>query len=92
MKTMTITGGYIKRDQKTLIENLLTRFNLSAKGIKDILPIKKGDSGRIYQLDVLFIDNKNEEQYVTIETEYAIRDFLSNSFSFSSGFFQLPKE
>ena len=73
-------------DQKTLIENLLTRFNLSAKRVKDILPVKKGDSDRIYQLDVIFIDNKNEEQCVTIETEYAIRDFLSNSFLFSSAF------
>ena len=54
--------------------------------------MKKGKSGRIYNLEVIYIDQKNKEKNLIVESEYKIRDLLSDSFLFSSAFTIEKKE
>ena len=49
-------------------------------------PLRKGESGRIIELGIDYLNMKNENKTLIINSEYEIRNILSESFLFSSAF------
>lgn len=54
--------------------------------LTDLTAIRRGESGRVTDLKVQYLDAMNVEHCVHIETEYAIRDALHEKFLYSSAF------
>ena len=73
-------------ENKSIIKNLKNDYDRHAKKIVNIIALKTGKSDRIYNLEVVYVDKENNEKSHIIESEYKIRDLLSNSFLFSSAF------
>ena len=73
-------------ENKSIIKNLKNDYDRHAKEIVNIIALKTGKSGRIYSLEVIYIDQEDKEKSLIIESEYKIRDLLSDSFLFSSAF------
>ena len=73
-------------DNAFIITSLNEKYKIDATQLIDIKPINKGPSGRIYQLDVIFLDKHGIEKSIVINSEYKIRDLMSKSFLFSSSF------
>lgn len=73
-------------DTSYVISHLKLKYKIEAKKIIDIQIVKAGLSGRAYQLNVEYINKVNNEKNIIINTEYHIRDLLSESFLYSSAF------
>jgi len=73
-------------ENKSIIKNLKNDYDRHAKEIVNIIALKTGKSDRIYNLEVVYVDKENNEKSLIIESEYKIRDLLSDSFLFSSAF------
>ena len=69
-----------------IISYLSEKHKTDASQLIDIRPIKRGPSGRIYQLEIVFSDQREIEKNIVINSEYKIREILSKSFLFSSAF------
>ena len=77
---------------QSIIKHLKNYYDTYAKAIVNIIALEIGKSGRIYNLDVIYIDQENKEKSLIVESEYKIRDLLSDSFLFSSAFTIEKKE
>ena len=73
-------------ENKSIIKNLKNDYDRHAREIVNIIALKTGKSDRIYNLEVIYVDKENNEKSLIIESEYKIRDLLSDSFLFSSAF------
>tara|TARA_B100001996_G_scaffold73995_1_gene54609 strand:- start:13143 stop:14393 length:1251 start_codon:yes stop_codon:yes gene_type:complete len=73
-------------DTAYVIKHLKLKYKIEAEKIIDLQIMKVGLSGRAYQLNVLYRNKTNNEKNVIINTEYHIRDLLSESFLYSSAF------
>ena len=73
-------------ENKSIIKNLKNDYDRHAKKIVNIIALKTGKSDRIYNLEVIYVDKEDNEKSLIIESEYKIRDLLSDSFLFSSAF------
>ena len=69
-----------------MIKHLKIKYKILADRIIDLHVLKKGASDRVYQLDVIYRDLSGNKNNTIIESEYRIRDLLSESFLFSSAF------
>ena len=73
-------------DTAYVIKHLKLKYKIEAEKIIDLQIMKVGLSGRAYQLNILYRNKTNNEKNVIINTEYHIRDLLSESFLYSSAF------
>jgi len=73
-------------DSVHVIKHLKIKYKILADRIIDLQVVKKGASDRVYQLDVIYRDQSGNKNSIIIESEYRIRDLLSESFLFSSAF------
>ncbi len=78
--------------QTDLINSLQNHQYINAKEISNLIPITRGDSGRIISLDIQFLDENGESQSLILQSEYDIRKMLSPSFLYSSAFTPLKKD
>lgn len=70
----------------------LVQYLSEKAGINDIIEflgfkaLKRGNSGRIHELQVRYLTSEGDERNRTIRTQYAIRNALHEKFLFSSAF------
>jgi len=72
--------------QSELMSSLKKKCELIAVDILELRPLKTGDSGRIIDLEIEYLDEFDKPQSIVIKSEYQIRDVLSPSFLYSSAF------
>tara|TARA_B110000014_G_C20095944_1_gene574451 strand:+ start:256 stop:1503 length:1248 start_codon:yes stop_codon:yes gene_type:complete len=71
---------------ENLINSIKENFQVDIDKILKLNPFKRGKSGRIIKLGIDYYDTKNQEKTLIIDSEYNIRNILSESFLFSSAF------
>ncbi len=74
----------IEVSQKELITNLNEKLGLNATSVISLIPLKRGGSGRLLELEIKYKNNKNESLSVIIEKDYEVRRVLHKNFLFSS--------
>ncbi|MFH1851211.1 MAG: SpoIID/LytB domain-containing protein [Candidatus Neomarinimicrobiota bacterium] len=68
--------------------NLLNqKLDLSARAIDDIVPVRRGGSGRLIDLRIIYHDTAGKECSADIHSEYKIRQTFHPSFLYSSAFY-----
>lgn len=69
------------------LESLISRkLDLKISRIEKLLPLKRGDSGRLIKLEIKYKDNLGKLQKIKLKSEYEIRRVLHASFLYSSAF------
>ena len=71
---------------ENLINSIRKNFQIDINKILKLNPLHRGNSGRIIKLGIDYYDTKNQLQTLVIDSEYNIRNILSESFLFSSAF------
>jgi len=83
-------GAYFRWDlvlkQDELITNLAEKCGIAVKAVQDLVPLKRGRSGRILQLKVIYQTISGELSEIILHSEYAIRESLHANFLYSSAF------
>ncbi len=74
----------IEVSQKELITNLNEKLGLNAESVISLIPLKRGGSGRLLELEIKYKNKKNEFLSVVIEKDYEVRRVLHKDFLFSS--------
>jgi len=86
-----------KYSQQEITKLLNQKQSLEADAIIDILPVKRGKSGRLTEVKVVFT-KAGEQQEHNIKDQYFIREAFHESFLYSSAFIiekeksEIPKE
>lgn len=70
--------------QQELVDNLHSKLNLNVKAVLSLIPIKRAGSGRMLELEIKYIDNKNTPRYLIVEKDYEVRRVLHKMFLYSS--------
>ena len=81
----------IEYSQDELCELLNKKLSLKALKIIRIEPNKRGGSGRLSQLKIIFLNHENKERTFLVDSEYKIRQSLHKGFLYSSCFY-IPTE
>lgn len=76
----------IEYSAEQLIDIINTKRNLDIHSLIDLIPLNRGNSGRITKLQIKFINTNNDIRSVVVRSEYAIRDVLHEKFLYSSAF------
>jgi len=76
----------VNYSQAEITKLLSNQLNIQAKSILDILPIKRGKSGRLTEIEVVYIDNLNIQLTLKISNQYYIRKYFDEKFLYSSAF------
>jgi SpoIID/LytB domain protein len=71
-------------DQQTLLENIHDKLALNALAILDLVPIKRGGSGRMLELRIDYLDDKGQRKARRIHKDYPVREVLHPEFLYSS--------
>jgi len=72
--------------QKQLTALLNLKLNLDARNIRRIEPVKRGASGRLILVKVIFEDESGAIQERVVKDQYVIRDSFHEIFLYSSAF------
>lgn len=82
------SGSYyrwnISYSQKELTSIINQKLDLNAREIVNILPLKRGYSGRIIKLQIDYFDTSGKEKSIILNSEYDIRNALHKQFLYSS--------
>lgn len=82
------SGSYyrwnISYSQKELTSIINQKLDLNAHEIVNILPLKRGYSGRIIKLQIDYFDTSGKEKSIVLNSEYDIRNALHKQFLYSS--------
>ncbi len=94
-------GSYFRWEfvysQEELTKLLNRKQDLGADNIIDILPLKRGFSGRLTAVRIIFQKNNETKEHI-VKDQYDIRDAFHDSFLYSSAFIikkdnhEIPKE
>lgn len=71
--------------QKEMTALLNLKLDLKAEAIQAILPVKRGKSGRLIEVRVVYYTQEGKREFV-IKDQYTIRDCLHELFLYSSAF------
>lgn len=74
----------IKYSQEKLASILNTKLNLDVKNVNNMIPVKRGFSGRIIELLIDFVNRSNINKSIALTSEYDIRNALHEKFLCSS--------
>ena len=74
----------IKTSQKELVENIKDKLGLEIKNVISLVPQKRAGSGRILELEIKYIDSKNNRRSLIIHKDYEVRRVLHKMFLYSS--------
>ena len=80
----------IKYSQNELRELLSQKLDLSISVILGFEAVKRGGSGRLSKLRILFMDHNNQVIKILIDSEFKIRRALHKAFLLSSCFYIIP--
>ena len=78
-----------KLSQAELTGIITNKLSIRAKVIRSLIPLKRGESGRISKLRITYIDHNDQQSEIVLESEYKIRDSLDKKFLYSSCFYVL---
>lgn len=82
------SGSYyrwnISYSQKELTSIINQKLDLNAHETVNILPLKRGYSGRIIKLQIDYFDTSGKEKLIILNSEYDIRNALHKQFLYSS--------
>jgi SpoIID/LytB domain protein len=85
-----VADSYFRWEYKlsadTLINNLKSKFGIEASSITNLIPGKRGVSGRFLDFSIKYISNDKNENTFKLPTQFAIRAAFHESFLFSSAF------
>jgi len=70
--------------QITALFNL--KLNLNAQAVKHIQPLKRGRSGRLIEVRIVYLDDQGKERAITVQNQYTIRETFHELFLYSSAF------
>ncbi len=70
--------------QNEITELLNKKLNLDATAIINLEPISRGESGRIINLEITYLNSNNETLTITVERDFEIRRVLHKKFMYSS--------
>ena len=70
--------------QQELVDNLQSKLNLNVKAVLSLIPLKRAGSGRMLELEIKYIDNKNTPMHLIIKKDYEVRRVLHKMFLYSS--------
>ncbi len=73
--------------QETLCNTLQTFHSLSVRYVNNLIVKKRGGSGRINHLTVLYTDENGIERSLELSSEFAVRQSLHPQFLYSSAFY-----
>jgi peptidoglycan hydrolase-like amidase len=73
--------------QMEITRLLNNKLNRTLYGVNNIIPIKRGGSGRITKLKIIVIGADGKVSEIMIESEYKIRQILHSGFLYSSCFY-----
>ena len=69
------------------LTNLLNRkCALAARAIKSIEPVRRGDSGRLIEVGIRYLNQSGDEQFHVIKDQHVIRHSFHETFLYSSAF------
>lgn len=74
----------VKTTQEEIVENLNDKHRLGARRVISLIPIKRAGSGRMLELKINYIDDKELSQTKIIYKDYNIRQVLHKMFLYSS--------
>lgn len=74
----------ISYSQKELTSIINQKLDLNAHETVNILPLKRGYSGRIIKLQIDYFDTSGKEKLIILNSEYDIRNALHKQFLYSS--------
>ena len=77
--------------QKEITASINLHNPINAKAIKALIPLKRGESGRVILMEVHYINNKDEIKTLMLKSEYVIRQSLVKSFMYSSAIVVTPQ-
>ncbi len=70
--------------QHELLELLNNKLNLQAKAINKIKPLNRGGSGRIIELEIIYLCNNDKIEKIRVNRDVEIRRVLHDHFLYSS--------
>jgi len=73
-----------KISQKDLLQNINSKLGLEASAILDLLPLKRGGSGRMLELRIDYIDDQGKEKSCKVLKDYNAREVLHPEFLYTS--------
>jgi SpoIID/LytB domain protein len=74
---------YTYDELKNIFNN---KLNININQIIDLIPIERGLSGRIKNLQLIYLNKQNKKSSLEINSEYDIRNALHDKFLYSSAF------
>jgi len=83
-------GSYFRWEfyftQEKITDLMNQKLNLDADNILEILPVKRGKSGRLTEIQIVYLNNGEKKEY-NLKDQYYIRQAFHESFLYSSAFF-----
>ena len=70
--------------QDELLSNVNSKLNLNAKAILELKPKKRAGSGRMLELELVYLSPRNDKQSILIFKDYEVRRILHPDFLYSS--------
>jgi len=82
-------GSYFRWEfyftQKKITDLMNKKLNLGADNIVDISPVKRGESGRLTEIKIVYLQKGEKKEY-NLKDQYYIRQAFHESFLYSSAF------
>lgn len=74
----------VETTQHELTENINEKLGLHAYAVLQLLPLKRAGSGRLLQLEIVYLDKDKNKKSIIIHKDYNIRKVLHQKFLYSS--------
>ena len=74
-------------NQQEMTDMLNKKLTIEASCIINILPLKRGGSGRLNKIKIEYRDAFEKTNFVEVDTEYRVRQVLHHSFLYSSALY-----
>ena len=74
----------VETTQRELTGNLNEKLNLDASAVLQLLPRQRAGSGRLLQLEIIYLDKNKNQKSIIIHKDYNIRRALHKKFLYSS--------
>ncbi len=73
--------------QEEIKQLLNQKLHLEARSIDQFVPLKRGGSGRLIELNIIYLNNEGNKDAYLIKGEYQIREAMHQGFLYSSCFY-----
>lgn len=74
----------IETTQEELVQNIKDKLDLDIKYVLELNPLKRAGSGRLLELEIMYLDNSGIQKSIVIFKDYEVRRVLHKMFLYSS--------